>query len=166
MITHVYVVEHQFIYALSGIEGCIGASIDGLYRPPRATFAIRCASRLLLHDWRMLIATSIAVRLMGCFSFPVDLVVDCVAKLIGACHLRVLRRRNRTCRYHARQRWEGVHCIAPSLVVLDCLSVRDMPVFLICSVDQRADQRHGENAMLRARVQSTASRLWATETAV
>ncbi|SJM28074.1 hypothetical protein BQ8482_110004 [Mesorhizobium delmotii] len=82
-----------------------------------------------------------------------------------ACHQRVLRRRNRTCRYPARRRWEGVHCVAPSLVVLDCLSVRDMPVFLICSVDQCRPETRGERYVEGARVQSTASRLWTTETA-
>jgi hypothetical protein len=43
---------------------------------------------------------------------------------------------------------------------------RDMPVFLMCSIDQRADQSHAQNTMLRARVQSTASRPWTTNTAV
>ncbi|CAH2398528.1 hypothetical protein MES4922_20150 [Mesorhizobium ventifaucium] len=41
-----------------------------------------------------------------------------------------------------------------------------MPVFLVCSIDQHGDQSHTENAILRARVQSTASRPWTTNTAV
>jgi hypothetical protein len=60
----------------------------------------------------------------------------------------------------------SVRCVAPSLTVLDYPSARDMPVFLIWSIDQRADQSHAQNAKLRARVKSTASRPWTTDTAV
>jgi hypothetical protein len=45
----------------------------------------------------------------------------------------------------------SVHCVSPSFVVLDCLPLRDMPVFLICSIDQRANRIYAENTMLRAR---------------
>jgi hypothetical protein len=40
------------IRVLSGIEGWIGVPIEGPYGPPRSTFAIRCASRWLLHESR------------------------------------------------------------------------------------------------------------------
>jgi len=52
--------------------------------------------------------------------------------------------------------------LSVGLIVLDCRSVRDMSVSFVGSIDQRDDQRHAENAMLRVRVQSTASRSWTT----